>query len=170
MKYDIRKLEWGFIGVMGDEKGLYYLVLPKETDTLVYEELKNQKVTDPLTKDMNFFESLYRELESYFQGKPYDFSQFTLRWDRVTPYRLKVLKRAAEIPHGETRTYKWLAEGAGNPKGARSAGQAMATNPWPIIIPCHRVVGSSGKLTGFGGGLSMKEKLLDLEISSRVEK
>lgn len=170
MRYDIRELEWGFIGVIGDEQGIAYLTLPKAFYDLAYEELKEQGLNESSTKDMNFFESLYRELEKYFQGNPCDLGQFTLQWDRVTPYRRKVLARAGEIPYGEVRTYKWLAEGVGNPKGARSAGQAMATNPWPIIIPCHRVVGSNGKLTGFGGGIAMKERLLAMEAQDKQEK
>ncbi|MFA5536275.1 MAG: methylated-DNA--[protein]-cysteine S-methyltransferase [Bacillota bacterium] len=163
MKYAILKTGWGFVGAIGSDKGLFYLALPKESYEEAYAELTKEKDLEALTEDFSFFHPLYRELENYLQGKPFDFGQFPLLWDRVTPYRLKVLKRALEIPYGETRTYKWLAEGAGNPKGARSAGQAMATNPWPIIVPCHRVVGSNGKLTGFGGGIPMKERLLALE-------
>jgi O-6-methylguanine DNA methyltransferase len=68
-----------------------------------------------------------------------------------------------EIPYGQTRSYGWLAARAGKPQAARAVGQAMAANPWPIIVPCHRVVSSNGHLGGYGGGLGMKERLLRLE-------
>ena len=68
------------------------------------------------------------------------------------------------IPPGETRSYRWLAAAAGNPKASRAAGQAMARNPLPLLIPCHRVVGSSGRLHGYGaGGIGVKARLLELE-------
>ena len=68
------------------------------------------------------------------------------------------------IPPGETRSYQWLAEAAGNPRASRAAGQAMAKNPFPLIIPCHRVVGSSGGLHGYGaGGVGVKARLLEME-------
>ena len=68
------------------------------------------------------------------------------------------------IPPGETRSYRWLAEAAGSPKASRAAGQAMARNPLPLLIPCHRVVGSSGRLHGYGaGGIGVKARLLELE-------
>ncbi|GAI87660.1 unnamed protein product, partial [marine sediment metagenome] len=67
------------------------------------------------------------------------------------------------IPYGETRSYAWVAKQVGKPKAARAVGQAMGSNPLPIIIPCHRVITSNGKLGGFGGGLEMKRQLLSLE-------
>lgn len=169
MYYAIWSMAWGWLGVMGDETGLARLVLPKETYQAIHQEFQKQTPND-LLEDMSFFEDLYRELTNYFNQESYDFSQFSLQWDQVTPYRRKVLTKALEIPYGETRTYKWLAEGIGNFKGYRSVGQAMATNPWPIIIPCHRVVGSKGKLTGFSGGLEMKQRLLSLEADGLLKR
>ena len=67
------------------------------------------------------------------------------------------------IPRGQTRTYGELARMAGSPGAARAVGQAMARNPWPIIVPCHRVLGSDGALTGFGGGVDMKRRMLQME-------
>jgi len=67
------------------------------------------------------------------------------------------------VPYGETISYGKLAEKIGNPKASRAVGQANAKNPIPIVIPCHRVIGSNGKLTGFGGGIPLKQALLDIE-------
>lgn len=163
MYYGIWSTELGWMGALGDEQGLAYIVLPKQAKAEVIEELKDHTPTGLMEEKPSLFADLTREINRYFQGEAVDFSQFKLQWQLVTPYRRKVLRKTMEIPHGETRTYKWLAEATGNPKGSRSVGQAMANNPWPIVVPCHRVIGSNGKLTGFGGGLAMKERLLSLE-------
>ncbi len=81
----------------------------------------------------------------------------------LDPFDARALAAARKIPYGQVRTYGWLAEAAGRPGAARAAGQAVARNPFPIIIPCHRVIAADGRLGGFGGGLEMKRKLLELE-------
>ncbi|NLL18458.1 MAG: methylated-DNA--[protein]-cysteine S-methyltransferase [Clostridia bacterium] len=163
MYYSIWHTEFGWMGALGDEQGLAYIVLPKSAEAEVFEILKRHATTDRLEEKPSLFADLIREINCYFQGAAFDFTRFKLQWQLVTPYRQKVLRKAMEIPYGETRTYKWLAEAVGNPKGSRSVGQAMANNPWPIVVPCHRVIGTGGKLTGFGGGLALKERLLALE-------
>ena len=80
-----------------------------------------------------------------------------------TPFQLGVWKKLCEIPFGETISYGELARRIGNPKAYRAVGLANGSNPIAIIVPCHRVIGSNGKLTGYGGGLPIKEKLLALE-------
>jgi O-6-methylguanine DNA methyltransferase len=75
-----------------------------------------------------------------------------------TRFQHKVWAATRAIPRGQTRTYGQLAREVGTPRAARAVGQAMARNPWPVIVPCHRVVGHDGHLTGFGGGLAMKEQ------------
>ena len=77
-----------------------------------------------------------------------------------TPFQLAVWNRLCEIPYGETISYGELARRIGNPNASRAVGLANGSNPIPIVIPCHRVIGSNGKLTGYGGGLPIKEKLL----------
>jgi len=84
-------------------------------------------------------------------------------WTGITPFRRAVLEECARIPPGETRSYGWLAEQVGHPRAARAVGRVMATNPWPLFVPCHRVVGSDGSLHGYGGGLPMKDALLRAE-------
>jgi methylated-DNA-[protein]-cysteine S-methyltransferase len=81
----------------------------------------------------------------------------------MTPFAIKVYKAVLGIPLGEVRSYKWVAEKAGNPSAFRAVGQILKRNPWPLIIPCHRVIGSSGKLGGYSRGLRNKRLLLDLE-------
>ena len=81
----------------------------------------------------------------------------------VSGFRRAVLEETMRIPAGETRSYGWLARKVGSPRAARAVGRVMATNPLPIVVPCHRVVGSDGSLHGYGGGLAMKAALLRLE-------
>ncbi|RME68921.1 MAG: methylated-DNA--[protein]-cysteine S-methyltransferase [Nitrospirae bacterium] len=85
---------------------------------------------------------------------------------RGTDFYKRVWQKTREIPYGQRRTYRWLAEAIGNPKAVRAVGQALRRNPLPLIIPCHRVVGSDGSLVGFSAGIDLKRFLLDLE--SRV--
>lgn len=101
------------------------------------------------------------QLNAYFEGT---LRTFTVPLNPVgTPYQKKVWELLQEIPYGETATYKQIAVRAGNPKAARAVGMANNRNPIPIFIPCHRVIGADGTLTGFRGGLDMKRKLLEIE-------
>ena len=87
-----------------------------------------------------------------------------LKRQKVTKFQWKVLKVAANIPLGETRTYKWVAEKVGSPKAVRAVGQALRRNPYPIIIPCHRVIKQDGSLGGYAGGSGeRKGELLHME-------
>ncbi len=81
----------------------------------------------------------------------------------MTPFRREVLLACAAIPRGQVSTYADLARRVGRPAAFRAVGNTMRTNPVPIVIPCHRVIGSDGSLTGFGGGLDVKRRLLELE-------
>ena len=86
-----------------------------------------------------------------------------LDWQLSRGFRHTVLHHLPEIEYGHTATYRAVAELAGNPKAVRAVGSACATNPIPVVVPCHRVVGADGKLTGFAGGLRRKQMLLELE-------
>jgi methylated-DNA-[protein]-cysteine S-methyltransferase len=102
-----------------------------------------------------------RQLQSYFAG---ELENFTLPLaPQGTSFQLGVWRSLCDIPYGETISYGQLAGRIGNPKASRAVGLANGSNPIPIVIPCHRVIGSNGKLTGYGGGLPIKEKLLALE-------
>lgn len=89
-----------------------------------------------------------------------------LAWERVRGFSARVLRLLPEIPPGETLSYGRVADRLGNPRAARAVGQACAANPWPLLVPCHRVVGARG-LGGFGGGLALKEALLAWERRNR---
>jgi len=111
--------------------------------------------------DRSAFAETIRQLEAYFAG---GLESFNLPLaPQGTPFQLQVWRELCEIPYGETISYGELARRIGNPKAFRAVGLANGSNPIPIIIPCHRVIGSNGKLTGYGGGLPIKEKLLALE-------
>ncbi|HBF36039.1 MAG TPA: methylated-DNA--[protein]-cysteine methyltransferase, partial [Firmicutes bacterium] len=101
------------------------------------------------------------QLQSYLTGKQ---KIFTLPLAPAgTGFMLQVWQQLQKIPYGETRSYQAIARAIGNPKAARAVGLANNRNPLPIFIPCHRVIGANGHLTGYRGGLSLKEKLLELE-------
>jgi len=104
---------------------------------------------------------LFNELDEYFSGKRKKFDMPLLI--EGTEFQKKVWAEVQKIPYGETRTYKEISIKIGKPNSARGVGRALNTNKIPIIIPCHRVIGTNGKLTGYAGGLEMKKKLLDLE-------
>jgi methylated-DNA-[protein]-cysteine S-methyltransferase len=102
-----------------------------------------------------------QQLQAYFAGERENFDLQLA--PEGTPFQLEVWRRLCDIPYGETISYGELAGRIGNPKASRAVGLANGSNPIPIVIPCHRVIGSNGKLTGYGGGLPIKEKLLALE-------
>jgi len=101
-------------------------------------------------------------LTEYFAGTRREFP-VKVDWTRVGGFTRKALQICAKIPHGKTLSYAEVARRAGSPGGARAVGQAMARNPFPIVVPCHRVLKSDGTLGGFSGGLHFKRALLDLE-------
>lgn len=101
------------------------------------------------------------QLVDYFRGQRKDF-QLPLAW-KGTPFRQRVWQVLLDIPYGETRTYAQVAEAVGSPKAVRAVGGACHDNPWLIVVPCHRVVGSSGQLTGYAAGLDTKRFLLEYE-------
>ncbi len=103
----------------------------------------------------------FRQLSEYLKGER---KTFDLPLNpKGTEFQKRVWNALCEIPYGETRSYKQIAEAIGNPKAVRAVGMANNRNPITIVVPCHRVIGADGKLVGYGGGLEMKEFLLRLE-------
>ena len=108
-----------------------------------------------------------KQLLEYLEGKR---RSFDLKYQMEgTEFEKRVWSALLTIPYGETRTYGALAEMVGNPKAARAVGRANSRNPLSIFVPCHRVIGAGGKLTGYAGGVAMKKKLLALEREHRFE-
>ncbi|ACC98460.1 Methylated DNA-protein cysteine methyltransferase [Elusimicrobium minutum Pei191] len=119
--------------------------------------VKESKTLPPILK------SAKKQLLEYFDGKRKDFDLLLDFGAGISPFRLKAWKEMAKIPFGKTYTYGQLAAKAGNAKASRAAGGACNKNPFMIVVPCHRVLGSNGSLTGYAGGLNVKKFLLDLE-------
>jgi len=119
------------------------------------------------------FSDIKERISLYLSGQKVDFKSIHLDYSAHTPFSKKTLESCRKIPLGETRSYKWLAKNAGSPLAYRAVGQIMAKNKFPIVIPCHRIVGSNGKLTGFRGkthDIAMKMKFLSLEESNLKHK
>jgi methylated-DNA-[protein]-cysteine S-methyltransferase len=123
---------------------------------------KHSVVVDPAWKaESAAFREVVAQLHSYFSGRR---RHFDLPLEiEGTEFQKKVWTELRSIPYGETISYKELAKRIGKPSAVRAVGAANGANPIPIIIPCHRVIGNDGSLTGFGGGLPLKRKLLELE-------
>ncbi|MBZ6140742.1 methylated-DNA--[protein]-cysteine S-methyltransferase [Streptomyces olivaceus] len=112
------------------------------------------------------FAGAEEQLEAYFAGELKEFG-LPLRLSG-TPFQRTVWDQLRKIPYGETRTYGQLADALGNPAASRAVGLANGRNPIGIVVPCHRVIGASGGLTGYGGGLERKQRLLDFERGSAL--
>jgi len=110
-----------------------------------------------------------KELESYFQGENDCFNQEVV-FLTGTAFEKSVWMTLKEIPFGETRSYKWVAEHIGNPAAVRAVGQALSKNPIPIVIPCHRVIESDGSIGGYAGGVNTKVRLLEMEYYAKMNK
>jgi methylated-DNA-[protein]-cysteine S-methyltransferase len=122
---------------------------------------KRQQSVEARDGDAGQLREPIRQLRAYFAA---ELETFDLALSPAgTPFQLEVWRRLLEIPYGQTISYGELARRIGSPKASRAVGLANGSNPIPIVIPCHRVIGSNGKLTGYGGGLPIKEKLLALE-------
>ena len=155
----------GWVGVLGSGKGIRRVALPQPSPQQAVEKLQPQARDAELLPTR--FEALRQQLDAYFVGEAVTFDQ-ELDLKEATPFFLQAWAACRSIPRGETRSYAWLAAQAGKPRAVRAAGQAMARNPVAIIIPCHRVIASDGSLCGYGGGLGLKQRLLDLERAVRL--
>lgn len=143
--------------LVASQKGLTGILWEKEDPNRVKPENIFQDDHDPVLMKAE------HQLKEYFNGKR---KIFTLDLDfNGTEFQKKVWNALLTIPYGETRTYREIARQIGNPNSSRAVGSASGKNPISIVAPCHRVIGSSGKLVGFGGGLENKALLLDLEKS-----
>jgi methylated-DNA-[protein]-cysteine S-methyltransferase len=142
------------------------LLVAGDGDRLREVHFAPSKPQDAWKHDPGSFSRLSKQFAEYFAGERRTF-EVELAMDG-TPFQLEVWSALREIPYGEVRSYADVARVIGRPKAVRAVGAANGANPIPVIVPCHRVIGSSGALTGFGGGLAVKRRLLDLECGARI--
>ena len=112
-------------------------------------------------QETKLIRNTYLQIKEYLEGKREEFD-IPIKLNG-TEFQKKVWRELLEIPYGETRSYKQIAEKIGNPKACRAVGMANHNNPIAIIVPCHRVIGTNDKLVGYAGGIDIKQKLLNLE-------
>ena len=163
-KYVIFKTKWGNFGLAGTESGLCRTQLPgpdpKKIESRLLKNLPDAQF------DKTFFKILQEQIASYFDGSCVNFGpDIPVVLDGFGVFSCKVLTACRNIGFGETISYAGLAEKAGKPAASRAVGNAMAKNPLPLIIPCHRVLRTDGKMGGFSapGGIFFKKRMLTLE-------
>ena len=144
--------------------GRLYLVFTGKTlravDVKKPDEILRKGVAPPALK---------KELKEYFESGREEFTQ-KIEFTKGTEFEKKIWLALAEIPYGQTRTYKWLAEKVGQPTAFRAVGQALSRNPLPIILPCHRVIESDGSIGGYSSGIDIKRRLLEMEYYTKLAK
>ena len=163
--YTALDTELGKIYLAGSDKGLRQLALTSREWHRFVEKIGKENRAQ-LVLDEGKLKNIQKKLKDYLAGKKVEFKE-KLDWEGFTPFQKKVWAQMLKIPYGQTKSYKWLAEKI-NIKSPRAVGQACGSNPLPIVVPCHRVIASDGSLGGFGGGLGLKAKLLNLEKANPV--
>ncbi len=166
LTYGVFETSLGWMGAVASVSGLRRTTLPQTTPDRCVQLLGRD--AEGADHDPGPFAPLHDRLDLYFAGKPVSFDGQALDVDDAPPFMRRAWAECREIPYGETRSYKWLAESAGRPNAPRAAGQSMARNRLPIVIPCHRVIASDGTLGGYGSGasqLDLKRWLLDMEAT-----
>ena len=156
MNYRMMPSPIGELLLAGDESGLKIIGFPKGKGRV--------EINPEWHEAKDCFPDVELQLNEYFRGERTEFDLSIA--PSGTAFQLEVLNALLEIPSGETRCYLDIAKRIGRPKAVRAVGAANGRNPLPIVIPCHRVIGADGSLTGFGGGLAAKKFLLDLEGAS----
>jgi methylated-DNA-[protein]-cysteine S-methyltransferase len=142
-------------------RGLVRVAFRPENPDEVLEEL-SARLSPRVLEAPIAIEGIRRELDEYFEGKRRTFD-VPLDWSLTAGFKQRVLRATAQIPYGGISSYQEMAARAGNSRASRAAGNALGTNPIPIVVPCHRVLRTGGNLGGYGGGLDMKEALLKME-------
>jgi len=153
----------GTLLLAATELGLVRVAFSSEDHDAVLQAL-SERISPRILHDPTRLDVIARELEQYFAGRRRAFD-VPLDWRLSTGFRSTVLHQLPEIAYGRTATYSAVAQLTGNPKAVRAVGTACATNPIPVVVPCHRVVRSDGGLGGYRGGLEAKRTLLTLEAA-----
>jgi len=165
LNYTIFNTDIGWIGILSSVKGLVGTTLPQRSAQEACQLLGNN--VNHATWSPHLFDDLTERLRTCFSGHKVAFPD-KLDLFRATHFQREVWEITRLIPYGETRSYAWVAEQIKRPEAMRAVGQALSKNPLPIIVPCHRVVASDGKLGGFSGGVEMKRYLLSLEAETDI--
>ena len=142
-------------------RGLVHVSFPEAPTDTVLEQLA-ARLSPRMLEAPERLDEVRRELDEYFEGRRRRF-EVPLDWSLTRGFHRSVLRTTARIGYGRVSTYSEVAAGAGSPRAVRAAGNALGSNPIPVIVPCHRVVRTGGGLGGYGGGLHRKEYLLRLE-------
>ena len=155
----------GSMRAVSSAKGLVYVDLPSASGRGLPGWLSRHAPSGRLLEGFAPNRVAVGQLSEYFEGKR---EVFNLSLDlRATPFQQDVYEAVAAIPYGETRSYAEIAEAIGRPSAVRAVGAANGANPLPIVVPCHRVIASGGKLQGYAGGLELKARLLAMEGAQR---
>jgi methylated-DNA-[protein]-cysteine S-methyltransferase len=153
---------FGELLLAATKRGIVRLAFPEEDVDSVLERI-SRRLSPRIVEAPGRLDSARRELDEYFAGRRRGFD-VAIDWSLVGgPFGRKVLRVTSEIPYGGVLSYREVASDAGSPRGSRAAGNALGSNPVPIIVPCHRVLHAGGGLGGYGGGLDRKRWLLELE-------
>lgn len=166
-KYNVFSTEWGDMIAVWSEQGLWELTFPRSDEARAMKDITSLDIVKN-NEDERVIE-LEKALKIYFSGGRCEY-EVPIDWTGYTPFQRAVLQYTCHIPYGEVTTYGIVAGAVGSPRAARAVGGALHINRTPVVVPCHRVVGSKGNLTGFGGGLDLKEALLSLEQGNEVAK
>jgi methylated-DNA-[protein]-cysteine S-methyltransferase len=151
----------GHIYIASTDKGVCKISIPKESKKDFFDWLSDHFDDDDVVENKSRNKEAIDQLNRYFNGK---LAKFSAQVDQIgTTFQLRVWKELMHIPYGTTITYKQLARRVGVPRGFRAVGTANGGNPLPIVVPCHRVIGHDGSLTGYSAGVKTKEFLLRLE-------
>ncbi|MBC7818361.1 MAG: methylated-DNA--[protein]-cysteine S-methyltransferase [Planctomycetaceae bacterium] len=158
----------GWLGLVGQDRCVWRLVIGHRRAQDAWASLRRYFDDEPLAES-DWHPALKKKLTEFAAGKPVSFDKITVRTEQRTEFQKKVLIATRAIGFGETLSYGELAARVGSPRAARAVGTVMASNSVPIIIPCHRVIASGGRIGGFSApqGVSLKQRLLDLEARSR---
>lgn len=162
--YVIFETRWGYFGLAGTESALCRTCLPgpkrRETETHLLRDLPDAQF------DAGYFEPLQKQIAAYYEGASVNFGpEIPVSLDGFRAFGASVLKECRRLQFGQTISYAGLAKKSGSPAASRAVGSTLAKNPLPLIIPCHRVLRTDGKLGGFSapGGVDVKKKMLELE-------
>ena len=163
LTYGIFHLEGlGDVGIVSSEEGVYRIYLRMANKNQILKKLKGKtglEIREDSQKNAPFF----KQIQAYWKGIKKEFD-IPLDWSVISsPFAIQILKTLQTVPFGETVSYQELGERAGYPKAARAVGGVMSRNPFPIVIPCHRVLRKNGSLGGYTGGIDIKKKLLKAE-------